>query len=158
MSQSDKPINHTQERIIKRILRWYSKNNVFFYRISGGRLGGKFPGSRAPVCLITMKGKKTGLWRTTPLIHIPYKDGVVLVASVGGLSKNPIWYNNLSAHPELEVQVGYDRQKMTARQATEEEKAEVWPTVCSVHPAFKDYQERTDRNIPVMICTPCEAS
>ncbi len=153
MSKAKDSITPSQERIGKLFLRWYSKSNVFLYRLTGGKIGGKFPGG-APVCLITMKGRKTGLWRTTPLIHIPNAEGIVLVASQGGMSKNPIWYNNLTAHPQCSLQVGYQKRAMVARQASDEEKEKLWPTICSVHPGFQDYQDKTNRNIPVMVCSP----
>lgn len=153
MTNSVRKISPAQERIAKTVMRWYSKYNVWIYRLTGGRIGGTFPGG-APVCLITMLGKKTGIWRTTPLIHIPSGDDIVLVASQGGLSKNPIWYNNLKAHPEITATVGYQRRKLMARQANDEEKAELWPLICAVHPGFSEYQQRTERNIPVMICSP----
>lgn len=153
MSKSIRKISPFEERIAKKIMRWYSKYNVFVYRLSGGRTGGTFPGG-APVCLVTMKGRKTGKWRTTPLIHIPHGDNIILVASQGGLSKNPIWYNNLLAHPELEVTVGYERREISAHRASDEQKDKLWVAICSVHSDFGEYQERTERNIPVMICSP----
>ncbi|MEH6550056.1 MAG: nitroreductase family deazaflavin-dependent oxidoreductase [Pseudomonadales bacterium] len=153
MSKKQQDISPVSEKIGKVFLRWYSKSNTFLYRLTGGRVGGKFMG-KAPVCLVTMLGKKSGQWRTTPLIHIPHGDGIILVASQGGMSKNPIWYNNLVAHDEITVTVGYSKTKMKARQVSDEEKTDLWPIICAVHPGFDGYQERTDRNIPVMLCTP----
>ena len=141
MNKPVQTISARQERIAKVIMRWYSKNNVWIYKLTGGRLGGKFQG-KAPVCLVTMLGKKSGQWRTTPLIHIPHGEDIVLVASQGGLSKNPIWYNNLMAHNAMTVQVGYQKRDMIARKANDEEKEALWPLICKIHPGFQEYQDR----------------
>ncbi len=148
-----KPITEGQARIVKPIMRVMSKLNVWVYRASNGNVGGTFPGG-APVCLVTMTGRKSGRRLTIPLIYLPHGDDVILVASQGGMAKHPVWYLNLQANPEVEVQWKGDVRSMVARQATDEEKQALWPDLLKVYPDFDDYQARTDRNIPVMICSP----
>ena len=113
---------------------------------------GSFQG--LPVCLITMKGAKSGMTRTIPLMYVPYKEGVIIVASQGGAPKSPVWYKNLLANPDIEAQYRSKKMKLRARQVDDAEKAAVWPTCVKHYPPFEDYQARTDRNIPVFVCEP----
>ena len=148
-----KPFTPLQEKLLKRFLKVYSKINVWIYQKSGGKYGAKFQG-KAPVLLLTMRGRKSGQLKTTPLIHIQHQDSVVLVASQGGLSKDPIWYLNLQADANVEITIGDHKQKMLARKVSLEEKQSLWPLICKVHPDFQSYQDKTERDIPVMICSP----
>jgi len=148
-----KPIPPFVQRGAKPLLRAMSAANVAVYRLTGGRIGGHFPGG-APVCLVTMRGRKTGRLRTIPLIHVARGDDVILVASQGGMEKHPVWYHNLVADPNIEVQVGAQKRKLVARQADDAEKRALWPVLTAVYPDFEDYQARTARNIPVFVCSP----
>ncbi len=152
-SHASKPMTPAQERITRLIMRAFSKANVWVYRVSGGRLGAKFQGG-APVMLVSMMGCKSGKLRTTPLIHVSNGDDVLLVASQGGMAKNPVWYANVVANPEVTVQVGSTTRRMRARQVDDSEKQALWPVICAVHPDFEAYQQRTERNIPVFVCSP----
>lgn len=138
--------------IIRPIMKAWSAFNVWVYRLSAGRLFGSFLG--APVCLVTMTGRKTGKVRTIPLIYLPHQDEVILVASQGGMDVHPVWYYNLVANPEVEVQDRARRRKLVARRASDQEKRELWPHILSIYKDFDAYQERTLRNIPVIICSP----
>ncbi len=138
--------------VLRPVMRVFSRFNVWVYRMSGGRLLGSFAGSR--VCLVTMTGRKTGQQRTIPLIYIPDGEDVILVASQGGLDFHPVWYKNLAASPEIEIEEGSKKRKMLARRATDDEKRDRWPHILSVYKDFDEYQTRTERNIPVMICSP----
>ena len=113
---------------------------------------GSFQGR--PVVLIEMQGAKSGKTRTIPLMYVPYKDGVIIVASQGGAPKSPVWYKNLLANPDIVAQYRGKRMKLRARQVDDAEKAQVWPTCVEHYPPFEDYQNRTDRNIPVFVCEP----
>jgi deazaflavin-dependent oxidoreductase (nitroreductase family) len=126
--------------------------NVWLYRLTGGRVGGRF--DDAPVCILHHRGAKTGESRETPLVHLVDGERVVLVASIGGRPKNPAWYHNVRAHPEIEVEIRGRRRLMTARVADPEERAELWPRLLTIWPAFEDYQARTERTIPVVVCEP----
>jgi deazaflavin-dependent oxidoreductase (nitroreductase family) len=121
------------------------------YRTTGGRLGGRVMGM--PVLLLTTTGRKTGKRRTTPLTYLDDGERIVLVASYGGSPQHPTWYLNLSAHPEVEVTRGSRTGPMLTRTATAEEKAELWPRVTKMYKGYAAYQERTARDIPLVILT-----
>lgn len=133
--------------------RWFlklmTKINVFVYKNSGGRWMNKLAGM--PILLVEMIGAKSGREITIPLMYVPYGDGFVLVASQGGAPKNPVWYNNLISNPDVKITYDGKTTPMTAKLASEEEKAEVWPICCEYYPPYQEYQDRTDRNIPVFI-------
>ena len=148
-----KPITPEQARWVKPIMRVMSRLNVWAYAASNGRVGGRFIGG-APVCLVTTVGRKSGKRRTTPLIHVPHGEDILLVASQGGMDMHPVWYLNLLANPELEVRVGARTRRMIARRASPSEKKELWPHLLSVYPPFDEYQQRTDRDIPLFVCSP----
>jgi deazaflavin-dependent oxidoreductase (nitroreductase family) len=122
-------------------------------RVSGGRVLSS-PFGMPAVELHTV-GRKTGQPRTTMLTAPLIEDQrVVLVASKGGDHRHPDWYRNLVAHPEVELTVGGTRRPMRARTASPEEKAELWPTIVAAYKGYEQYQQRTARDIPVVICEP----
>ncbi len=149
-----RPITEYQLRLIKPFMRWFTNLNVLVYKGSRGRLMNRFGGGE--VCLVSMTGAKSGKTKEIPLMYVPYKDGVILVASMAGAPKHPTWYYNLLAHPDIEVTVRGTHMQLVARQATAPEKAEVWPLCCEHYRAFELYQRRTSRNIPVLICEPAQ--
>ncbi|MBO6557420.1 MAG: nitroreductase family deazaflavin-dependent oxidoreductase [Pseudomonadales bacterium] len=132
------------------LLKLATKINVFVYKNSGGRLMNKLAGM--PILLVEMTGAKSGRTITIPLMYVPHGDGFVLVASQGGAPTHPIWFHNLVKHPQIRVTYDGKTTPMTAKLASDEEKAEVWPTCCEYYPPYQEYQDRTDRNIPVFIC------
>jgi deazaflavin-dependent oxidoreductase (nitroreductase family) len=101
--------------------------------------------------LLTTKGRKSGEPRIRPLIYGTSGDDHLVVASNGGSRRPPAWYLNLEANPEVEVQVKGERFKARARDATAEEKPEMWKTMTAEWPAYDDYQKRTEREIPVVV-------
>jgi deazaflavin-dependent oxidoreductase (nitroreductase family) len=101
--------------------------------------------------LLTTQGRKSGKWRRTALIYGNDGDDYVVVASRGGHDDHPAWYLNLESNPEVRVQVGADKFTAQARTATPEEKARLWPIMLEKWPAYDDYQQKTDRDIPVVI-------
>ena len=111
----------------------------------------------APICLVTMTGRKSGKRKTIALMYTPHGDDVLLVASLGGAPTHPVWYHNLKTHPEIEIQVGSVRRKMLAREASVDEKRALWPVVVANYRSFEDYQKRTTREIPLFICSPAPA-
>jgi deazaflavin-dependent oxidoreductase (nitroreductase family) len=147
------PYTPTQERVARPLIRVMSLLNTWVYRWSGGRVGGKFLRG-APVCLLTTTGRRSGQPRTTPLLYLERGDDVVLVASQGGMSKHPVWYLNLEKHPDVEIQIGAQTRRMRARRVAPEEKAALWPELVKMYPDYDDYQARTDRDIPVIVCSP----
>jgi len=145
-----------QERIANVVIRVMSALNVWVYRVSGGRIGGRFRGG-APVCLLTTRGRKTGEPRVAPLLYLADGERVVIVASKGGMAKSPLWYGNLVAQPDCEVEIGSTRRAMRARTASPAEKAALWPRLVAMYRDYDDYQARTTRDIPVLILTPRDA-
>jgi deazaflavin-dependent oxidoreductase (nitroreductase family) len=127
--------------------------NVWVYRLSGGRIGGRFLRG-APVCLVTTTGRKSGEPRTAPLLYLADGPRVVIVASQGGMSKHPVWYLNLTANPRCTVEIGSEKRAMVARTASAEEKAALWPRLVAMYRDYADYQARTERDIPVVILEP----
>jgi F420H(2)-dependent quinone reductase len=127
----------------------FTQAHVYTYRLSGGRLGGKFRGS--PVLLVDHVGRKSGKKHTSPLIYARDGDDLLIVASKGGSKKDPLWWLNLKEHPETMVQVGSERRNVRARQASPEEKQRLWPVVVDVYAPYEEYQRKTDRDIPVIV-------
>lgn len=122
-------------------------------KVSGGRVL-KAPFGMPTVELHTI-GRKTGQRRSTLLTAPVREDGrVVLVASKGGDDRDPLWYRNLVAQPEVELTIGNVTTPMRARTATGDERAELWPRITEAYKGYAGYQKRTDREIPVVICEP----
>jgi F420H(2)-dependent quinone reductase len=142
-----------QEKLANPLIRAASAANTWVYRLSGGRIGGRFPRG-APVLLLTTIGRKSGQPRTAPLLYLEDGENLVIVASKGGMSQHPVWYLNLEANSDVEVEVGSERRRMRARRASDEEKAKLWPRLVAMYRDYDDYQARTDRNIPVVILAP----
>lgn len=142
-----------QERIANVVIPIMSRLNIWVYRASGGRIGGRFRHG-APVLLLTTRGRRSGEPRVAPLLYLADGERVVIVASKGGMAKSPLWYGNLVAHPQCEVEIGASRRSMRARTAGPEEKAALWPRLVAMYRDYDDYQARTDRDIPVVILEP----
>ncbi|MFV8319318.1 nitroreductase family deazaflavin-dependent oxidoreductase [Mycobacterium sp. 23] len=135
------------------LIKWMSRLNTWMYRRNGGEgLGGTF--QKIPVALLTTTGRKTGEPRVSPLYFLRDGDRVVVAASKGGAAKNPMWYLNLKANPKVQVQIKTEVLDLTARDATDEERAKYWPKLVDMYPSYEDYQSWTDRTIPIVICDP----
>lgn len=139
--------------LTKLIIKWMSRGQTALYKVSKGRIAGSFL-EGAPVALVTTIGRKSGEARVVPLLFLREGNRVVLVASQGGSDKHPLWYLNLKANPKVTVQIKDEVLKLTARDATEQERAEYWPKLTAFYKGFDDYQSWTDRVIPVVICDP----
>jgi deazaflavin-dependent oxidoreductase (nitroreductase family) len=121
--------------------------------LSGGRLGRSAFGM--PVVELHAIGRVSGLARTTVLTAPIMESGrIVLVASKGGDDRDPEWYRNLLAHPDVELDIGGERRPVRARPATKEESDELWPRVVSVYRRYASYRRRAMRDIPLVICEP----
>ncbi len=152
MADKPRPITERQMRIAKWIMLPFSRWNARRYLATNGRSMGRFAGS--DICVATMTGAKSGKRRDVPLMYVPYKDGVILVASLGGAPRHPTWYWNLVSHPDVDVRVKDRTLRLRARVASAAEKAAVWPTCVEHYPEYATYQARTERDIPVFICEP----
>jgi deazaflavin-dependent oxidoreductase (nitroreductase family) len=127
----------------------FGKEHVDRYRATGGEEGHDWEGTHT--LLLTTTGRKSGEERTTPLIYGRHGDDYLIVASKGGSDEPPAWYLNLQANPEAEIQVKDDRFKVNTRDATADEKPEVWSTMTDQWPSYDDYQQKTERQIPVVV-------
>ena len=145
-----KPFSPTQERIADAVIKPLSKLNTWLYRLSGGKVWGRWL-QGAPILLLTTIGRKSGQPRVVPLLYLRDGEKLVIVASKGGMSKHPLWYRNLEANPDVEIEIGRERTKMVARRASDQEKAALWPRLVEMYTDYDDYQARTERNIPVII-------
>jgi len=134
------------------VVKAWTRLHVFLNRLSGGRLLNSMGGD--DVCFVTMKGARSGRTLTIPLMYVPYGEGVLLVASMGGAPRNPVWYNNLVKHPEISVTHRGRAMKLRARLATPDEKAGLWPTCDQHYAPYADYRKRTTRDIPIFVCEP----
>jgi deazaflavin-dependent oxidoreductase (nitroreductase family) len=138
----------------KAMARGFSSLHRAVVSISGGRVGAKFRGQ--PVILLTTTGRKTGKARTWPLVGLPIDEqertrGWVVAGSNGGHDAHPSWYLNLQAHPEATVRDGTEETDVRARDATSAERAEHWPRFVDVLDTYAEYQDATDRTIPVVL-------
>ena len=147
-----RPMSEWQMRIVKRVLAPFSRWNARRYLASDGRSMNRLLGRE--ICVATMTGAKSGKRRDVPLMYVPYREGVILVASLGGAPKHPTWYYNLVSHPDVDVRVKDKTLRLRARLASPAEKADVWPTCVEHYPDYASYQARTERDIPVFICEP----
>jgi deazaflavin-dependent oxidoreductase (nitroreductase family) len=127
----------------------FGEEHVRRYRETDGEEGHDWMGTTA--LILTTKGRKTGEPRPTPLIYQPHGDAYLVVASKGGADDPPAWFLNLEADPEVEVQVRGDRFRARARTAAPDEKPELWQKMTAVWPAYDDYQQKTEREIPVVV-------
>jgi len=122
------------------------------FRMSGGWLGGRVAGM--PVLLLTTTGRKSGQPRTTPLTYFEFDGDVVVVASYGGDDRHPQWYRNFVANAAITIERGKGKERLTARTASANEKAKWWPTITSTYRGYAGYQQRTTRDIPLVVLTP----
>lgn len=101
---STRRITENQMRLIKPSLKFFTALHVSLYKLSGGRLFNRIGGGE--ICIVRMLGAKSGQPREFPLMYVPYKSGIVLVASLAGAPSHPVWYHNLIKYPQFEVTVG----------------------------------------------------
>ena len=116
------------------------------FRANGGEVQGW-----APLILLTTRGAKSGQTRIYPLMSVPYGDNYLAVASKGGAPKNPLWYYNLLAHPDVTVEVGNEKFNATARLLTGDEREKAFAKAASVFSPYAEYQKKTARQIPVFL-------
>lgn len=130
----------------------FVRDQVAEYESSGGTKGTTLRG--VPVVVITSVGASSGKLRKNPVMRVEHDGKYAAVASKGGAPDNPTWYRNLIEHPLVEVQDGPAKGDYTARQVSGEERAEWWERAVAAFPDYADYQEKTDREIPVFVLEP----
>lgn len=118
------------------------------FRSNAGKVGGQFEGS--PMLLLTTTGAKSGQKRVNPMMYLDEGDQLYVFASKAGAPTNPDWYHNLVAHPEVTVELGADTLQATASVVEGAERDRVYAEQASRYPGFAEYQEKTDRVIPVV--------
>jgi F420H(2)-dependent quinone reductase len=132
------------------VLRRLMGGHTAIYRATGGRIGHTIPGV-GPHLLLHHVGAKSGQERVTPLLYTKDGDDLIIVASKGGHPKNPAWYHNLKANPDIEIQVGSERRKVHAREADDDERSRLWNLVVAQYGGYAGYQKRTGRKIPLIV-------
>ena len=152
---SSRPRTSTERelRLLKPFLLAFNRANILLFRCTGGILGSWMPRG-ARIGLLTTTGRKTGRRRTVALLYLRDGERIVLVASQGGMPRHPIWFLNLKANPEVEFQIGPVPRPYRARRADEAERLSYWRQVCQIYPDYETYQQRTEREIPLVILEP----
>lgn len=126
-----------------------ARDQVELYERTGGKEGGTL--NARPVVIVTSRGAKTGKIRKTPLMRVEHDGAYLAVASMGGAPRHPVWYHNVVADPHVELQDGAEKWDMVARELSGEERAVWWERAVAAYPPYADYQERTERVIPVFL-------
>ena len=129
---------------------WARKQAETFERTGGAEantLRGK------PIVLLTSVGARSGKLRKSPLMRVEHDGEYAVVASQGGAPKHPVWYHNLVAHPHVELQDGPEPFDVHVREITGEERAAWWERCVAAFPNYAEYQQKTERIIPVLIAT-----
>jgi deazaflavin-dependent oxidoreductase (nitroreductase family) len=131
------------------------RDQVETYERTGGREANTLPNRTEPVVVFTTRGAKSGKIRKNPLMKVEHDGVYAMVASQGGAPKHPTWYHNLKAYPDqVTVQDGDRVWDGVAREVEGEEYAQWWERAVAAYPDYADYQERTDRKIPVFVVEP----
>lgn len=128
------------------------RDQVATYEASGGTEATTLQG--VPIVVVTSVGAKSGKLRKNPVMRVEHDGAYALVASKGGAPQHPTWYHNLVAHPTVELQDGAHPSDYRVRVADGDERAAWWERAVSVWPAYADYQDKTDREIPVFVAEP----
>ena len=127
----------------------FNRSVIAEFRERDGAVSGPFAG--APLLLLTTTGAKTGTERTTPLVHTRDGDSIVIIASKGGAPRHPDWYHNLSANPQVTVELPGETFRAQARAADGEERDRLYRAQADLMPNFGEYAAKTDRLIPVVV-------
>ena|SRR2546426_7086817 len=127
----------------------FGAEHVRVYRETAGERGHSWRG--ATILLLTTQGRVSAKARTTPLIYRADGNRWVVVASKGGAPRNPNWYENLKANPDVEIELKGEHVPARATTAEGEERARLWSLMNERWPAYDDYQARTEREIPVVV-------
>ena len=130
------------------------RDQVAEYEASGGQRANTLLDTGWPIIVVTSRGARTGKVRKNALMRVEHGGEYALVASKGGTPENPEWYHNLVAHPdEVTIQDGPEPLAVTVREVQGEEKAPWWERAVAAYPPYAEYQEKTDRQIPVFVAT-----
>ncbi len=131
------------------------RDQVAEYEASGGQRADTLLDTGMPIIVVATRGAKSGNVRKNPVMRVEHGGEYALVASKGGAPENPEWYHNLVAYPDqVTIQDGPEPVAVTVREVQGDEKAQWWERAVAVYPPYSEYQERTDRPIPVFVASP----
>jgi deazaflavin-dependent oxidoreductase (nitroreductase family) len=130
----------------------FAADQVELYERTGGAEGNTLQGK--PVIILTTKGRKSGKVRKTPLMRVEDGGRYAVIASLGGAPKHPVWYLNLVESSEVTLQDGPRVMELRAREAQGDERERWWKRAAEAWPAYDEYQQKTDRKIPVIVLDP----
>ncbi len=133
------------------------REQVEVYERTNGAEGTTLRDTGMPVIIVTNNGNKTGAVRKTPLMRVKDGDNYVLVGSKGGAPQHPVWVHNLRADTDVEIRDIAEVQRMRVREVPEgDERSRLWALSVDAYPPYADYQQRTERLIPVFLAEPVE--
>jgi deazaflavin-dependent oxidoreductase (nitroreductase family) len=130
----------------------WARAQAELFEATNGAEGAELRGM--PIIVLTSVGAKSGLLRKTALMRVEHDGEYAVVASLGGAPKHPVWYFNLLKNPNVELQDGAVKREFVAREITGDEKATWWRRAVAAYPPYADYQEKTERQIPVFLLSP----
>lgn len=131
---------------------WVS-NQVEAYERSGGREANTLADTGMPIIVVTTTGNKSGKLRKTALMRVEHDGEYALIGSMGGAPTNPVWVHNLRADPHVTIQDGPEPFDATVREVDGDERATWWGRAVAAYPPYAEYQEKTERRIPVFVAT-----
>ena len=130
----------------------WNRQIVAEFRANEGKVGGQFEGTS--LLLLHTVGAKSGAARINPLVYQRVDSGYAIFASYAGAPKNPAWYHNLLANPEVKIEVGADTVPVTARVTEGPERTTIWEKAKRDFPAAAEYEAKTEREIPLIVLEP----
>lgn len=134
------------------------QTQVADYEASGGTRANTLLDTGLPIVILTTRGARSGKVRKSPVMRVAFDGSYAVIASKGGAPSHPEWYRNLLAHPgDVMLQDGPQPMDVEIREVTGEERAEWWRRAVEAYPPYAEYQERTAREIPVIVATPKRA-
>lgn len=137
--------------------RGWVAEQVELYEGSGGTAGLTLRDTGLPVIILTHRGRKTGAVRKTPLMRVVDGNNYIFIASQGGAQKHPLWYHNLKADPDVEIRDKTEVHTMRVREVVDAaERERLWKIAVEAFPPYQEYQDKTDRVIPILVAEPVE--
>jgi deazaflavin-dependent oxidoreductase (nitroreductase family) len=138
--------------MFKLIVKVLTPIYIFLYKLSGGKIGGQM--GVMPILLLTTTGRKSGKVRTVPVAFMEKDNSYIVIASFSGQPKHPAWYHNIKNNGTATIQIGGSQHKVKAEIADPEKKKVLWEYAQKITPSYQEFQERTSREIPVVILHP----
>ena len=140
---------NTGRRVRDSTAKRLSTFHTQLFKATRGRIGKRLVDN--DMLLLTTVGSRTGELHTVPLLYLRDNADVIIIASWGGRPTHPQWYGNILANPSVTIRILEESTSVTARTANSEERSRLWPLITSAYDGYREYQTRTDREIPVVI-------